>query len=107
MSLFEIKLILSYEALKIKLKRKLSLAIRLHSYYFEIVSDLVQERLDMAKRLGADATMLIKKDVSEKDNIKTIYELFDGQPDKTIDASGAQSSIRLAILVNKTISNFP
>lgn len=54
----------------------------------------------MAKKLGADATMLIKKDVSEKDNIKKIHELFDGEPDKTIDASGAQSSIRLAILVN-------
>ncbi|XP_043465405.1 sorbitol dehydrogenase-like [Leptopilina heterotoma] len=67
-----------------------------------VITDLVQERLDMAKRLGADATMLIRKDATEKDNIKKVYELFDDQPDKTIDASGAQSSIRLAILATKS-----
>ena len=69
-------------------------------YYSEIsVLDLVQDRLNVAKSLGADETLLIKRDLSEKENIKLIYGIFDGEPDKTIDASGAESCIRLAILV--------
>ncbi|XP_033226375.1 sorbitol dehydrogenase-like [Belonocnema kinseyi] len=67
-----------------------------------VITDLVQDRLNVAKSLGADEIYLVKRDVSEKDQIKSIHEIFGGEPDKTIDASGAQSSIRLAILATKS-----
>ena len=56
--------------------------------------------MTLAKELGATATLLIKPGVSEKDNIKKMHELFGLQPEITIDASGAEASIRLAILVS-------
>lgn len=64
-------------------------------------SDLVQTRLDIAKKMGADQTLLIgKQNTDEAETVKKIHELCGGEPDKTIEASGAQSSIRLAILVS-------
>ncbi|XP_024941339.1 sorbitol dehydrogenase isoform X2 [Cephus cinctus] len=67
-----------------------------------VITDLLQSRLDVAKELGADATFLIEKGMSEEDNIKKIHELFGEAPNRTIDASGAQASIRLAILGTKS-----
>lgn len=68
-----------------------------------VITDLAQNRLDVAKKLGADATFLVKNDLKENELVEKIHELFDGEePDKTIDASGAQSSIRLAILATKS-----
>lgn len=64
-------------------------------------SDLSQSRLNMAKKLGADATLLIKPECAEADVVAKIHELFGGEePNRTIDACGAQSMIRLAILVS-------
>ncbi|KAK2581769.1 hypothetical protein KPH14_002248 [Odynerus spinipes] len=66
-----------------------------------ILTDIRQDKLDIAKTLGADDTYLVQKDVSEPDHVKNIHALFGEEPDRTIDASGAQSSIRLALLVTK------
>lgn len=54
----------------------------------------------MAKKLGADNTYLLQKDRSEKDIVADIHAIFGDAPNRTIDASGAQASIRLAILVS-------
>lgn len=62
--------------------------------------DLMQSRLDLAKQLGANETLLIKKDDVEEKTVQKIIELFGEEPDKTIDACGAESSIRLAIFVS-------
>lgn len=68
-----------------------------------VITDLVQERLDVAKKLGANDTLLIpRQNYNEAETVKKIHELFGGEPDKTIDASGAQSSIRLAILATRS-----
>ncbi|XP_076767191.1 sorbitol dehydrogenase [Xylocopa sonorina] len=67
-----------------------------------VITDLVQSRLDIAKKLGADETFLVTKEVGEEETVRKIHELFGEEPDKTIDASGAQSSIRLAILATKS-----
>ncbi|XP_035733998.1 sorbitol dehydrogenase-like [Vespa mandarinia] len=67
-----------------------------------IITDIKQDKLDVAKKLGADETYLMEREVSENENVKKIHELFGDDPDKTIDASGAQASIRLAILVTKS-----
>ncbi|XP_043664886.1 sorbitol dehydrogenase-like [Vespula pensylvanica] len=67
-----------------------------------IITDIKQDKLDVAKKLGADEVYLTKREVSESENVKKIHELFGDDPDQTIDASGAQASIRLAILVTKS-----
>lgn len=65
--------------------------------------DIVESRLTMAKKLGADDTYLLQKDRSEKDIVADIHAIFGDEPNRTIDASGAQASIRLAILVSLEI----
>ncbi|XP_076646292.1 sorbitol dehydrogenase [Halictus rubicundus] len=68
-----------------------------------VVTDLAQERLDVAKKLGADETLLIpRQNYNEAETVKKVHEVFGEEPDKTIDASGAQSSIRLAILATRS-----
>ncbi|KAF7993931.1 hypothetical protein HCN44_011200 [Aphidius gifuensis] len=66
-----------------------------------VITDLVQSRLDVAKQLGADDTFLVPRDATEEKIVESIHGLFNGEPDKTIDASGAQSTIRTAILATK------
>ncbi|CAK9804355.1 Sorbitol dehydrogenase [Anthophora plagiata] len=66
-----------------------------------VLTDLTQSRLDLAKKLGADSTLLLRNEDSETEIVRKIYELFGEEPDKTIDACGAQSTIRLAILATK------
>lgn len=67
-----------------------------------VVTDLVQSRLDLAKSLGAHETLQVQKQDTEAATVRKVHELFGEEPDKTIDASGAQSSIRLAILATKS-----
>ncbi|XP_031840122.2 sorbitol dehydrogenase isoform X1 [Nomia melanderi] len=67
-----------------------------------VITDLVQNRLDIAKKLGADDTLLISRNMSEAETVAKIHQLCGGEPDKTIDACGAQSSIRLAILATRS-----
>ncbi|XP_011175457.1 sorbitol dehydrogenase [Solenopsis invicta] len=67
-----------------------------------VITDIVESRLNIAKKLGADDTYLVRKDRSEKDTVVDIHTIFEGEPNRTIDASGAQASIRLAILVTKS-----
>ncbi|XP_046737585.1 sorbitol dehydrogenase-like [Diprion similis] len=67
-----------------------------------VITDLVQTRLDVAKSFGADATLLVQRSDDEATLIKKVHDLFGSQPDKTIDASGAESSTRLALLATKS-----
>ncbi|KAL0111517.1 hypothetical protein PUN28_013015 [Cardiocondyla obscurior] len=66
-----------------------------------IITDIMENRLRVAKKLGADDTYLIQKNRSEEDTVADIHALFDGEPNRAIDACGAQSTIRLAILATK------
>lgn len=63
----------------------------------------MENRLSIAKKLGADDTYLVRKERSETDVVADIQAIFEDEPDRTIDASGAQASIRLAILVSLKI----
>lgn len=65
-----------------------------------LFADIVESRLNMAKKLGADDTYLVQKDKAENDMVVDIHTIFGEEPNRTIDASGAQASIRLAILVS-------
>jgi len=64
-----------------------------------IVPDIVDHRLGIAKDLGADFTYLSKVGEDEEETVKAVYSLLGGAPDITIECSGAEASIRLAILV--------
>lgn len=48
--------------------------------------------------------MLIEPGVSEEENIKKLVGIIGDYPDKTIEVSGAEPSIRLAVLVSVTNS---
>jgi len=67
-----------------------------------IITDIDEHRLSVAKSLGAD----LAYQVSKKDARTLAEELiakFDGQrPDKTIECSGVESSIQLAIYATKS-----
>ncbi|XP_058452129.1 sorbitol dehydrogenase-like [Malaya genurostris] len=67
-----------------------------------VITDLQQSRLDVAKELGADATLIIEKGKSEQEIVKQIHTLFGGAPDKTIDCSGAEATSRLSILATRS-----
>ncbi|XP_036149781.1 sorbitol dehydrogenase [Monomorium pharaonis] len=67
-----------------------------------VITDIMENRLNIAKKLGADDTYLVQKDRSEKDTVADIHAIFEGEPNRTIDASGVQASIRLAILATQS-----
>ncbi|GJQ69295.1 hypothetical protein Trydic_g6429 [Trypoxylus dichotomus] len=67
-----------------------------------LVTDIVQHRLDVAKQLGADYTILVDKDASDEDIVKQVIEKLDGQPTVSMDCSGAEQSVRVAILATKS-----
>lgn len=67
-----------------------------------VITDLLQNRLDVAKELGADGTLLLEKTVSETEIVKKIHTLFGGAPDKTIDCCGAEATSRISILATRS-----
>lgn len=55
-----------------------------------VITDLLQSRLDVAKELGADYTLLIEKGDTEEVLSKKIHALIGDAPNKTIDCSGVE-----------------
>lgn len=64
------------------------------------MTDIQETRLATAKKFGADHTVLVKQGDSEEGLAQQIIALIGEEPDKTIDCSGFESSMRLAIQVN-------
>ncbi|CAG4955580.1 unnamed protein product [Parnassius apollo] len=67
-----------------------------------VMTDILQSRLDFAKKLGADHTILVNRESNEDDLVVKIHELLGNYPDISIDASGAQATVRLALLATKS-----
>lgn len=67
-----------------------------------LITDILQSRLDFAKKLGADHTVLVSRDSKEDELVKNIHELLGGHPNVSFDASGAQATVRLAMLATKS-----
>jgi Threonine dehydrogenase and related Zn-dependent dehydrogenases len=66
-----------------------------------IIPDILEHKLKTAKEMGADATVLIDRNHSLEEISTHIIELLQGeQPDKTIDCSGIESTIKLGMLVS-------
>jgi len=64
-----------------------------------LISDLVQDRLDVAKKLGATYTMLLNRDDPAEKVQQRIHDIMSEAPDASIDCCGAESSTRVAIFV--------
>lgn len=66
-----------------------------------IITDLMENRLKMAKELGAKHTLLVSKEMSVGEMVKSVHKTFGTEPDISIDCSGAESTTRMAILATK------
>ncbi|XP_068197809.1 sorbitol dehydrogenase-like isoform X2 [Antennarius striatus] len=62
-----------------------------------IISDLCPERLKMAKDLGADFQLVVKKDDSPQQLAKTVEDMMGAKPHITIECTGVESCIQTAI----------
>lgn len=63
------------------------------------MADISESRLEIAKTLGADHTLLVGREDAET-LAKQVAEKLGVLADVTIECSGAESSIRLAIFVS-------
>lgn len=66
----------------------------------KLLLDIVDFRLQRAKEMGADYTLKITKDMAEDSVVQKIKELLGEDPDISLDCSGAEQSVRVALLVN-------
>lgn len=64
-----------------------------------LLSDIAENRLKVAKDMGADHTILVSSGDAEA-IAKEVEKVMGGMPDITIECSGAESSIRLGIFVS-------
>ncbi|KAK8745648.1 hypothetical protein OTU49_000302, partial [Cherax quadricarinatus] len=64
------------------------------------ITDIAENRLKVAKELGADYTVLVK--TSDAETLAQEVKEVMGMPDKTIECSGAETSIRLGVLATKS-----
>lgn len=62
-------------------------------------SDLSTERLKMAKELGADFQLTVKKGDESKQLAKSVAELLGARPHIAIECTGVESCIQTAIYV--------
>lgn len=76
-----------------------------HIYYHSsFFPDIVQHRLNVAKELGADYSVLVQKDDTDETLVKKIVDTLGQQPDISLDCSGAEICVRTAIQVNSCLT---
>ncbi|CAG7696145.1 unnamed protein product [Allacma fusca] len=69
-----------------------------------LMTDISASRLEAAKELGADQVLLVEAGVEMSQYATEVATLLGGAPDISIECSGAESSIKLAILYPHLIS---
>ncbi|RVE39845.1 hypothetical protein evm_015505 [Chilo suppressalis] len=62
-----------------------------------LLTDVVESRLETAKKMGADHTLLIKPEYSEQDVVDKILTAVGDAPDVSIDACGYPSAQAVAM----------
>jgi len=67
-----------------------------------VVTDIAENRLEVAKSLGADYVVKVESTETPEIMAKKVETLIGDMPDVTIECSGAESSIKLAILGTKS-----
>lgn len=66
-----------------------------------VITDIMENRLAVAKELGADYTLLVKKSDSEEYLSELIQDMLGGPPCTTVDCTGMESTVRLGIMTTK------
>lgn len=67
-----------------------------------VITDLSQERLSMAKELGADYAITIAKGDSPQALAKSVADMLGAAPQITIECTGVESSIQTAIYATQS-----
>ncbi|XP_045776140.1 sorbitol dehydrogenase-like isoform X1 [Maniola jurtina] len=67
-----------------------------------LITDVVESRLETAKKLGADFTLLIRKEYSDQQVVDKIREMLGTSPNVTMDACGFASAQRVAMMVTRS-----
>lgn len=67
-----------------------------------IITDIVGDRLELAKELGAKHTIILPKEASEKEIVAKVHALLGSAPDISIDCVGFEPTNRLALLATKS-----
>ncbi|XP_071762029.2 sorbitol dehydrogenase [Centroberyx gerrardi] len=67
-----------------------------------VITDLFPERLAMAKELGADFPLTVKRGDGPQDLAKSVEGMLGAQPDITIECTGVESSIQTAIYATRS-----
>jgi L-iditol 2-dehydrogenase len=67
-----------------------------------IITDVVDSRLKKAKEIGADYTLKIEKNMSEEQIVKTIKQLLGEDPNISLDCTGVEQCVRVALQATKT-----
>ncbi|CAG4955592.1 unnamed protein product [Parnassius apollo] len=66
-----------------------------------LMTDVVESRLQTARELGADYTLLIKREYSDQETVEKIINILGTRPTVTIDACAFPSAQRVSMLVTK------
>ncbi|KAJ4946865.1 hypothetical protein JOQ06_008908 [Pogonophryne albipinna] len=66
-----------------------------------VITDLAPERLTMAKELGADFQLTVKRGDTPQQLAESVEEKLGAQPHVTIECSGVESSIQTAIYATR------
>ena len=69
------------------------------------IIDINEQRLKFAKQIGIENTLCIDPNADNEDVMQQIFKIFGGSPDITIECSGAESSLTLAIFATKDGGN--
>lgn len=67
-----------------------------------VITDLAKDRLSMAKELGADFSLEVKREDTAAELAKKVSELLGDQPQITIECTGVQSCIQTAIYATRS-----
>lgn len=62
-------------------------------------ADMNEQRLKVAKEMGADSTVVIKAGERPEDIAKKVVEAMGMEPHATIDCAGFESTISVGLLV--------
>ncbi|XP_050722858.1 sorbitol dehydrogenase-like [Eriocheir sinensis] len=66
-----------------------------------LVTDIKESRLELAKKMGADHTLLVGSGTSQS-QAKQVHQMMGCEPDVTMECSGSQAGISLAIYATKS-----
>ncbi|XP_076012028.1 sorbitol dehydrogenase [Genypterus blacodes] len=67
-----------------------------------VITDLAAERLAMAKELGADFQVTVKREDTPQNLATTVEGMLGAQPHITIECTGAESSVHTAIYATRS-----